>query len=131
MRNFMTHGGAGICLLIIGHVHAGEVICPAAIQIHGTGETVETQDDREWQSQAPEQEANPAVQQFNETEFAVHEPDEDEQVPRRVTFICNYGGNTLTLDYQPTSLSWAANRSASEDTYTCERVNTDYVSLRF
>lgn len=129
MRNFITDGGAGMCLLIIGHVHAGEVTCPAAIQIHSTTETVEIQDDREWQAQ--EQEANPAVQQLNDAEFAIHEPDEDEQVPRRMTITCNYGENNLTLDYQPTSLPWAANRCASQDTNTCRLVNTDYFSLRF
>ncbi|SDA79045.1 hypothetical protein SAMN03159443_03116 [Pseudomonas sp. NFACC15-1] len=131
MRNFITDGGAGICLLIIGHVHAGEITCPAAIQIHGTTETVEIQDDRQWQGQDLEQEANPAVQQLNDAEFALHEADEDELTPRRVTITCNYGENNLTLDYQPTSLPSAVNRCANRDTNTCRWVNTDYFSLRF
>ncbi|PBJ11622.1 hypothetical protein BSG18_22610 [Pseudomonas ogarae] len=135
MRNFMTDGGAGICLLIIGHVHAAEVTCPAATLIHGTTETVEIQDDRKWQSQDLGQEANPAVLQFNGAEFAIHEPDEDEQVPRRVTITCNYGENNLTLDYldvqEPASLPWPGNHYASRDTHSCRPVNTDYFSLRF
>jgi hypothetical protein len=130
MRNFMT-GGGGIILLMIGHVHAGEVTCPAVAQLHDHTATVEMQDDPEWQSQSLVQELNPAALPFNDAEFAVHEPDEDEQVTRRVTITCNYGENNLTLDYQPMSLPSAADRCASRDTNTCRRVNTDYFSLRF
>lgn len=135
MRNFITDGGAGMCLLIIGHVHAGEVTCPAATQIHGTTETIEIQDDRQWQSQDLGQEANPAVLQLNDAEFAIHEPDEDEQIPRRVTITCNYGENNLTLDYldfqEPTSLPLVPNRCGSRDANTCRRASADYFSLRF
>lgn len=135
MRNFITDGGAGMCLLIIGHVHAAEVTCQAATQIHGTTETAETQDDRQWQSQDLGQGANPAVLQLNDAEFAIHKPYEYEQPPKKVTLTCNYGENNLTLDYldvqEPMSLPWAPNRCASRDDNTCRRVSADYFSLRF
>ncbi|MCD9113877.1 DUF3757 domain-containing protein [Pseudomonas bijieensis] len=131
MRNFITDGGAGMCLLIIGHVHAGEVTCPAVTQIHDNTAAVEIQNDPEWQSQSLVQELNPAALPFNDAEFAIHEPDEDELTPRGVTITCNYGEDNLTLDYQPMSLPWAGNRCVSQDTNIYRRVNTDYFSLRF
>ncbi|BBP55923.1 hypothetical protein PHLH3_55490 [Pseudomonas sp. St386] len=98
MGIFMT-GGSGILLLIIGHVHAEEVTHPSAAPSHGNNETVEIQDDREWQQPRLIQAANPAVEQLNEAEFAIHESDEEEQALSRVTLTCNVGGIHLTLHY--------------------------------
>ncbi|WP_434573891.1 DUF3757 domain-containing protein [Pseudomonas sp. Z3-6] len=134
MRNFMT-GGGGIILLMIGHVHAGEVTCPAVTQLHENTATVEMQDDPEWQSQSPVQELNPAALPFNDAEFAVQELDEDNQPPARVSITCNHGEMNLTLDYptsqKPALMPGLDMRCASRDTRTCRQGSTDYLSLRF
>lgn len=98
MGNLMT-GGSGILLLLIGHVHAAEVTRPIATPSHGNTETVEIQNDREWQHPRLMQAANPAMEQFNEAEFAVHESDEEEQASSRLTLTCKVGGIHLTRHY--------------------------------
>lgn len=135
MRNLMTGGGAGIFLLMIGHVHAGEITCPAVTQIHHNTESVEVQDHREWQSQSLVEVVDPARWQFNGAEFAVHEPDGDGQAPTKATITCKYGELNLTLEYlqvqETTSLPWANNRCESPDTHMCRLINADYFSLSF
>ncbi|WP_033062497.1 hypothetical protein [Pseudomonas sp. CFII68] len=134
MRNFMT-GGGGIILLMIGHVHAGEVTCPAVTQLHDHTETVEMQDDPEWQSQSPVQELNPAVLPFNDAEFAVQESEEDNQLPARVSITCNHGEMNLTLDYpsaqEPALMPGLDTRCASQPPHIFRRGNADYLSLKF
>lgn len=135
MRNFMT-GGGGIILLMIGHVHAGEVTCPAVTQLHDHTATVEMQDDPEWQTESPVQELNPAALPFNDAEFAIHEPDENQQTPAKVSITCTHGERNLTLDYYPTPqelnlMPGLDTRCASQLPHMCRRGNADYLSLRF
>ncbi|MFW9267109.1 hypothetical protein ACLK1G_07895 [Pseudomonas sp. NR3] len=70
MRYFIG-GGAGMMLLIIGHVQAGEASCPALTQPQDDTATVNIQDAPDWQSQTIVQELNPASLQFDEAEFAI------------------------------------------------------------
>lgn len=118
---------------MIGHVHAGEVTCPTVIQLHDQTETIEMQDNPEWQTQSPAQES--AALPFNDAEFAVQEPDEDNQAPARVSITCNHGAMNLMLDYptaqEPTLIPGLDTRCASQLPHTCRRENADYLSLRF
>ncbi|AHL36349.1 hypothetical protein CD58_27320 [Pseudomonas brassicacearum] len=129
MRNILTVGGAGMLLLIIGHVHAGEITCPAVTQIHRDTGSIEVQDDHEWESHSVVGVANPALLQFNGAEFAIHESDADNQAPTRATITCKYGAINLTLEYlqvqEPTLLPWTDNRCESPDIKTCKLINAD------
>ncbi|ROM73890.1 hypothetical protein BK654_20725 [Pseudomonas brassicacearum] len=92
MRNILTVGGAGMLLLIIGHAHAGDITCPAVTQPHKDTGSIEVQDDREWESHRLVKVANPALLQFNGAEYAIHEPDADDQAPTRATITYRFMG---------------------------------------
>jgi len=134
MRNFMT-GGGGIILLMIGHVHAGEVTCSAVTQLHDHTAAIEMQDDPEWQSLSPIQELNPASLPFNDAEFAVQELDEDSQPPAGISISCNHGEMNHTLDYPRAQelvlMPGLETRCASQPPRICRRGNADYLSLKF
>jgi len=135
MRNILTVGGAGMLLLIIGHVHAGEITCPAVTQIHTDTGSIEVQDDHEWESHSVMEVANTALLQFNGAEFAIHEPDADDHAPTRATITCKYGAINLTLEYlqiqEPTLLPWADNRCESLDIKTCRLISADDFRVSF
>ncbi|ROM69192.1 DUF3757 domain-containing protein [Pseudomonas brassicacearum] len=135
MRNILTVGGAGMLFLIIGHVHAGDITCPAVTQIHRDPGKIEVQDDHEWESHSLVEAANPALLKFNGAEFAVHETDTHNQAPTRATITCKYGAINLTLEYlqvqEPTLLPWADNRCESPDIKTCRLINADDFRVSF
>ncbi|WP_434649831.1 hypothetical protein [Pseudomonas sp. D1-2] len=124
MRYFIG-GGAGMILLIIGHVQAGEASCPALTQLQDDTATVNIQDAPDWQSQTIVQELNPASLQFDEAEFAIQEPDEYQQV----SVIYQHCETKLTLDYLTPGLN---GHCTSLGTRACQfRNSSDYFSLRF
>ncbi|SFB33045.1 hypothetical protein SAMN03159488_03068 [Pseudomonas sp. NFIX10] len=135
MRNILTVSGAGMLLLIIGHVHAGEITCPGITQIHRDIGSIDVQDDHEWENHSIVEVANSALEQFNGAEFAIHEPDVDNQTPTRATITCKYGAINLTLEYlqvqERTLLPWADNRCESPDIKTCRLISADDFRVSF
>ncbi|WP_431080801.1 DUF3757 domain-containing protein [Pseudomonas thivervalensis] len=132
-------GGSVLLLLIIGHVQAGEIICPAVTDIHRNIESledvylVEIREDQEWKSESLVDVVDPTSLQFEGAEYAIHEDDGDEQTPSRATITCRYGAINLKMDYQkilvPAFSTWVSNRCESADIQMCRLMDSDYFNL--
>ncbi|MDP9785789.1 DUF3757 domain-containing protein [Pseudomonas fluorescens] len=134
-------GGAVLLMLIIGHVHAGEITCPAATSIHRNIEALEDvysvdgQENHEWASESLVDVVDPTSLRFEGAEYVIHESDEDKQAARLATITCRYGDINLKLAYQqilePAFSRWANNRCESRDTRMCRLMDNDYFNLIF
>ena len=132
-------GGAVLLLLIIGHVHAGEITCPAVTDIHRNIEsledvyTVDERQEHEWKSESLVDVVDPASLQFEGAEYVIDEDDGDEQTATRATITCRYGAINLKLDYkqilEPAFSMWVSNRCESTDTRMCRLMDGDYFNL--
>lgn len=132
-------GGAVLLLLIIGHVHAGEVTCPAVTDIRRNIESVEdvffvdAQDDHEWESESLVDVVDPVSLQFEGAEYVIHKDDGNEQTSSRATVTCKYGAINLKLEehqiLEPTFSKWVSNRCESADTRMCRLMDGDYFNL--
>ncbi|WP_413792984.1 MULTISPECIES: DUF3757 domain-containing protein [unclassified Pseudomonas] len=132
-------GGAVWLLLIIGHVHAGEIKCPAVTDIHRNIESVEdvffvdVQDDHEWESESLVDVVDSASLQFEGAEYVLREDDGNEQTAPRATITCRYGAINLKLDsphlLEPAFSKWVSNRCESADTRMCRLMDGDYFNL--
>jgi len=134
-------GCAGLCLLLNGQVHAGEIICPAVTDIHRDIKTADNtfsvngRDDREWASQSLVDTVDPLSLKFNGAEYVLYKPDESEQTPTRATITCKYGQINLTLEYlqvqEPYFSQWLDNRCESLEPRDCILTNADYFNVTF
>lgn len=132
-------GGAILLLLIIGHVHAGEITCPAATDIHRNIEsledvyTVDGWEEHEWKSESLVDVVDPTSLQFEGADYVIHEDDGDEQTASQGTITCRYGAINLKLDYrqilEPAFSKWISNRCESTDTRMCMLMDDDYFNL--
>ncbi|MCL6705199.1 DUF3757 domain-containing protein [Pseudomonas sp. T1.Ur] len=132
-------GGAVMLWLILGHVHAGEVTCPAVTDIRRNIESVEdvffvdVQDDHEWKSESLVDVVDPVSLQFEGAEYVIHKDDGNEQTPSRATITCRYGAINLKLGYQqilkPKLSKWVSNRCESADIRMCRLMESDYFNL--
>ncbi|MFL7964806.1 DUF3757 domain-containing protein [Pseudomonas kielensis] len=132
-------GGAIMLLMIIGHVHAGEITCPTVTDIHRNIESLEDvyfvdiREDQEWKSESLVDVVDPASLRFEGAEYVIHEDDGDEQTAIHTTITCRYGAINLKLDYQhilePAFSKWMSNRCESADTRTCRLIDGDYFNL--
>ena len=132
-------GRAVLLLLIVGHVHAGEIACPAVTDIHRNIESVEdvffveVQDGPEWESESLVDVVDPASLQFEGAGYVIHKADEDQQAATRATITCRYGDINLNVEYQqilePAFSGWVNNRCESPDTRMCRLMDGDYFNL--
>ncbi|WP_434573888.1 DUF3757 domain-containing protein [Pseudomonas sp. Z3-6] len=132
-------GGAVLLLLIIGHVQAGEITCPAVTDIRRNIESVEdvffvdVQDEYEWVSESLVDVVNPLSLQFEGAEYVIHKDDGNEQTPSNATITCRYGAINLKLEEQqilePTFSKWMSNRCESADIRMCRLMDGDYFNL--
>ncbi|OPG71582.1 DUF3757 domain-containing protein [Pseudomonas ogarae] len=132
-------GRAVLLLLIFGHVHAGEITCPAVTNIHRNIESVEdvffveVQDDHEWESESLVDVVDLASLQFEGAEYVIHKADEGQQAATRATITCRYGDINLNLEYQqilePAFSGWINNHCESSDTRMCRLMDGDYFNL--
>lgn len=127
-------------LMIIGHVHAGEIICPSVTDIRRNIESVEdvffvdVQDHNEWTSERLVDVVDPVSLRFEGAEYVIHKDDNEQAAPRG-TLTCRYGAINLKLDDQqilePAFSKWVSNRCKSADTRMCKLMDGDYFNFTY
>lgn len=140
MRKIVA-GGAGLLMLVLGQVHADEIICPAVSDIRRNIESVEDvyfvdlPDDRDWKSVSLVDVVDPPSLKFEGAEYEIHEADGDKQALATATITCRYGEINLTQKriqiLEPSFSRWVDNRCASPDPKMCTLISADYFNLSF
>lgn len=133
--------GAGLLMLIIGHAHAGEIICPAVTDIHRNVESVEDVyavdplENRDWKSESLVDVVDPASLRFKGAMYVTHNVEGEESTSSRATVICSYGDINLAQDYrqilEPTFSKWVDKRCESRDPRMCRLMDADYFNVSF
>ncbi|MCW1246657.1 DUF3757 domain-containing protein [Pseudomonas sp. SAICEU22] len=141
MLKILWTGSTALLSLIIGQVHAGEITCPAAADIHRNIEAVEDiyfvgeHSEFEWQSQSLVDAVDPQSLSFKGADYALHVEDNDEGLPTHTTITCRYGEINLILEYssvqEPAYSAWLDNTCNNQDVKQCQLITSDYFQVNF
>jgi len=141
MLKILWTGSTALLSLIIGQVHAGEITCPAAADIHRNIEAVEDiyfvdeHSEFEWQSQSLVDAVDPQWLSFKGADYALHVEDNSEGLPTHTTITCRYGEINLILEYssvqEPAYSAWLDNTCNNQDVKQCQLITSDYFQVNF
>lgn len=141
MLKILWTGSTALLSLTMGQVHASEITCPSAANIHRNIEAVEDiyfvdeQNAFEWQSQSVVDAVNPQSLSFKGADYALHVENNGEGLPTHTTVTCRYGEINLILEYssvqEPAYSAWLDNTCNNQDVNQCQLITADYFQVNF
>ncbi|MDO7896443.1 DUF3757 domain-containing protein [Pseudomonas citrulli] len=138
--NKVLAGGLGLLMLVTGHVHAGEILCPAVSEIHRKIESVEdvyfvdSPEEHEWTSESLVDVVKPQSLRFEGAEYTFHETAGDTSLSS-ATLTCKYGQINLKRVHpqllEPGYSLWADSRCDSPSIRACRLMDAEYFNVSF
>ncbi|MGN8278265.1 DUF3757 domain-containing protein [Pseudomonas sp. SMN5] len=136
MNNVLA-GGVSFMMLFIGHVQAGEIVCPVASELHRNVESLEdvyfvdALENREWKSESLVAVVDPLSLKFEGAEYELHEAAPSSSA----TITCKYGQINLKRDHpqvlEPSYSLWSDNRCKSASTQACRLMDAEYFNVSY